>query len=482
MSEVTQEAVEVEAAIGFAAQPVAPPMVYINTAELLDEKYQDKYVEEDGEEGPKRPPSKTALELDQWSIRQGREIYDNSQLIREAIGKGVKNPELAAADFFSAAWEPEPVLVAECEDNARLQYFRALLASPAYQELHSETQFSDVASELAAAEFGKGYREVMAMAMTGDTIADEAKVLSVAKKSSQQAQQQVQTACNMANALGMSLSQPANRTSAVNSAEVGLMFKRIRENRQLQSIMRLAGRYRQLAQSRQRTKACHGVEEICGVVQTGRIEHLLPSELCLLDVPELELDLLRRIIEGTAMGYDFQGRKGEARGPIIVLVDESGSMCGEPIAHAKAIALAMAWIARHQKRYCCLASFSDGPGGVLLPMPGGECAPQQLLRWLEGFIGGGTDLEMLTEVIPHEWDNIGATDGKTDIIVITDCGLGCEPERAAAFNAWKATKNARVETIVIGGDAGDMSLISNQIHMVSSLGVEVEEVGAIMDI
>jgi uncharacterized protein with von Willebrand factor type A (vWA) domain len=459
-----------------ASQPLE---VHIDVNQLMDDTYHDGQVDEEVEKKPK--PSKTALELDQWSLRRGREVLAESELLQGHIGNR-PDAALIAADMLAAAWEPEPQLAAICEDQARGMYFRALLQNPAYHELHAQTQFSDVASEIAAAEFAQGYAAVAAVEMTGEAIRDEAKVLQVAQKACKQAGGAVQDANAMGQALGVGLCNQHTRNQSMSAAEVGLLFKKIRENDQLQRIMRLAGRYRRLAQSRQRTKPVHGLDEICGIEPTGEIERLLPSELAMLDVPELELDLLRRITERGAMGYQFRGMEGEARGPIVILIDESGSMGGDRISHAKAIGLAMAWIARHQKRFCCLVSFSSDGGGVFLPMPGGECAPNVLLEWLGGFIGGGTDLTTLTEELPAQWDQLGCTDGKTDIIVITDCGLHCEDERAKQFNEWRRGKRARVETIVIGGDPGDMQLISDKIHTVDRLGVEVEEIGELMDV
>lgn len=471
-------------------QADAAPMVEVNTLGLFDEEYVDAVDAGDESQQKKAPPSKTAIIMDQWSLRRGREILDESDAMKQSVKNIAPNEkrqykEALAADLFALAWEPAPELAPECEDQLRSNYFRSLMETQEYQELHAQTQFSDVASEIAAAQFAAGYAEVVKVVAStgGETIADQAKVLKVVKKVVDDAKDGVQQAQTMANALGVNLQATQHsRSAAVSSAEVGLLFSKLRNNRQLQDIMRLAGRYRRLAQSRQRTKPVHGMDEVCGVTQTGEIERLLPSELALLDIPELEDDMLRRLVERNCMGYDFQGRQGEARGPIVVVVDESGSMGGEPIAHAKAIALAMAWIARHQKRYCCLVSFSSGGGGVFMPMPGGECPPAQLLEWLEGFIGGGTDLVTLTEELPAKWESLGCTDGKTDIICITDASLYCEDDRAARFKQWKAEHRARLETIVVGCDAGEMTKISDRCRSIDRLGVEVEEVGDLMEV
>jgi uncharacterized protein with von Willebrand factor type A (vWA) domain len=60
------------------------------------------------------------------------------------------------------------------------------------------------------------------------------------------------------------------------------------------------------------------------------------------------------------------------KGPIIVSIDESGSMIGEKAHTAKALALALAWIARQQHRWCGLVAYSGDSGERLLPLPPGR--------------------------------------------------------------------------------------------------------------
>src|SRR5258708_15072704 len=78
-----------------------------------------------------------------------------------------------------------------------------------------------------------------------------------------------------------------------------------------------------------------------------------------------------------------------AKGPIILSVDESGSMEGEKAHTAKALALAMAWVARRQKRWCALVAYSGDSGERLLALPPGRWDESALMDWLEGFIGRG---------------------------------------------------------------------------------------------
>ena len=110
-------------------------------------------------------------------------------------------------------------------------------------------------------------------------------------------------------------------------------------------------------------------------------------------------------------------------------------------------------------------------------MPNGDCDPNELYNWLSRWPNGGTDLVTLYDELPEQWDSIGATDGKTDIIMITDaCMSTGTEERRKDFLEWKARKSARMQTIVIGEDVGELAWISDESSRVEELGVEVEAV------
>ena len=67
----------------------------------------------------------TALELDDWGLRRGREILAESERLRQT---GLD--ENAAADFHGAAFEPEPKLKDGCADARRHEFLSQLLQTP----------------------------------------------------------------------------------------------------------------------------------------------------------------------------------------------------------------------------------------------------------------------------------------------------------------------------------------------------------------
>ena len=92
----------------------------------------------------------------------------------------------------------------------------------------------------------------------------------------------------------------------IDPKRVADLFRRVRTDPTLRRICELAGRFRRVAQSKQRTKAIHGMDDLVGVEPGGDLGRLLPVELAKLAVPELELDTLRRLVERQTLCREYQ--------------------------------------------------------------------------------------------------------------------------------------------------------------------------------
>src|SRR6476661_7647174 len=96
--------------------------------------------------------SPTALELDDWGMRRGREVLAESERLRRT---GLC--EEAVADFHGAAFEPEPRLKDGCLDARRHEFLSQLLQTPDYHALHQATMLDPVASSIAACAFAEQF-------------------------------------------------------------------------------------------------------------------------------------------------------------------------------------------------------------------------------------------------------------------------------------------------------------------------------------
>jgi uncharacterized protein with von Willebrand factor type A (vWA) domain len=438
---------------------------------------------------PPAPPPPHALRLDAWGARKGHDLVAEGGAL---AGAGA-TPE-AAADFHALAFEPCPELADACEDALRHEYVRDVLQTPDWRELNASTALDVDASELAACHFAKGYAALAearaeAGAEVGSGPRAESKrrlqAMRAASAAARAAREEVEAAAEAAEALGLGPGPDGARIDPRRAAEA---YRKIRADPALQKIVRMAGVFRRVAQSRRRNRARHGRDEVVGVELGGDLARLLPSELAALASgdEDLELDALRRLAERQALQHEVRSSEPVGRGPVVVVVDESGSMRGEKIEAAKGLALAVAWVARKQGRWAALVGFSGGTEGTLCVLPPGRWDEAALLDWLAHFYGGGTTLDVPIRELPFAyWPRLleaGAARGKTDIIIITDAIVHAPAEDVSRFNAWRRAERARVEALVVDGEPGDLALVADACYRVRSLGPDDGPVSGVLDL
>jgi uncharacterized protein with von Willebrand factor type A (vWA) domain len=414
---------------------------------------------------PPAPASPTAFALDAWALRRGSDLHAESDRLRQ-LGLNAA----AAADLHAAAFEPDPQLLPVCADLVRHQFLTELLNTPAYHGLHATTTLHEAASALAAVAFAEQLAGLRQPPPEGQPAKDpELAALQAAGRAVAAAEQEVTELHEAAAAIGLGPGEPGQTT---NAQAVAALFRRVRGNLSLRRICELAGRYRRLAQAKQRQKTAHGLDDVVGVEPGGDLARLLPHELAQLAVPELELATLRRLVERQCLCREHRGVEPVGKGPVVVVLDESGSMRGDKIHTGKALALALAWVAGRQRRWCALVAFAGTSEGRVLALPPGRWDEAALADWLTSFLGGGTTCEVpLVELPGRYWRELRCPRGKTDMICITDAQLVVPPAVRDTFLAWKAQEQARLISIVIESQPGDLAGVSDEIHLVPSLAV-----------
>jgi uncharacterized protein with von Willebrand factor type A (vWA) domain len=229
-------------------------------------------------------------------------------------------------------------------------------------------------------------------------------------------------------------------------------------------------------------KAAHGLDDVAGVEPGGDVGRLLSTERARLMVPELELDTLRRIAERQALCRERHAVEPAGKGPVVVALDESGSMSGEKIHTAKALSLALAWVARRQRRWCALVAYSGDSGERLLPLPPGRWDEAALCDWLSAFIGRWSDLDVPVREMPRMYRQLNAPPGVTDVVFVTDANVRLPGPVRAAFLDWKRAASARLVTLVLDNPPGDLAAVSDEGHSVRSLAPGSEAVGRVLSL
>ena len=408
--------------------------------------------------------SPTALKLDQWSLRKGDELLKESSKLRKL---GLSSE--CVSDLHASAFLPNPELVESCSDPLRKQFIQELINTPGYQLLHEFTKLNTVAAEIAACSFAEQFYLLAARVETSPKLPEskslEIEIISSVSKAAKQATEGVQELESVAQAFGMGPGEPGSSdVSAIASA-----FKAARSNKALMRICVLAGKFRQLAQGLHKSRSKNGFDEITGLEAGGDISRLIPSELMRLGIPELELDFLHRFAERQCLCREFEAEERVGMGPVVLVVDESGSMVGSRNESAKAIALTLAWIARKQRRWCGLVAFSGGTGHRVLSLPPERWNQVDLLDWLESYIGMGSDQDVPIAELPAIFTEIGAPLGLTDLVFVTDAELRISQKKATEFTTWKASVKARIVSLVLNTGPGHLTLISDEVHLINSL-------------
>ncbi len=157
-------------------------------------------------------------------------------------------------------------------------------------------------------------------------------------------------------------------------------------------------------------------------------------------------------------------------------------MSGTKIHTAKALALALAWVARQQRRWCALVAYSGDSGERLLPLPPGRWDEAKLADWLSAFIGMGSEIDIPVREMPRMYRELKAPTGVTDLVFVTDARCRLPAEVKNHFLDWKRSARARLVTLVIDNPPGDLAHVSDEIHTVRSLDPDSDAVGRVLSL
>lgn len=222
--------------------------------------------------------------------------------------------------------------------------------------------------------------------------------------------------------------------------------------------------------------------EIRGVERGGDLARMLPSEAAMLAHPTLARLFRARLVERALLAYHATGALSErirarqeiddedvdreqpvARGPIVIVLDTSGSMRGMPEELAKALVMQMLGVCFMEKRRCYAYSFS-GPDQVIeheLSLEGEGLA--RLLDFLSYSFHGGTVPDAALQRAVRRLDQ--AEWHAADLVVASDGEFHVEPETRSALDALRARRDVRVHGITVGTTYGFDELRCDALHV-----------------
>ncbi len=225
--------------------------------------------------------------------------------------------------------------------------------------------------------------------------------------------------------------------------------------------------------------------EARGIERSGEFARMLPSEAMLLAHPVLKRLWLARWAEHSLLTYhapdvgtaDSQAQRtfedGEAtrnsrphRGPVVVILDTSGSMEGAPETIAKAVILQLAGVAFMERRRMFLYNFSAA-GDVLeleLSLEGPGLGAMMYL--ISSSFHGGTDV---VEPIRRACARLKEPAFRqADLLIASDGEFAVPREVLARMSRARKHAALRVHGLAVGAGAGFAELGCDHIHNVWS--------------
>ncbi len=208
------------------------------------------------------------------------------------------------------------------------------------------------------------------------------------------------------------------------SWELARDITQVKDRPLIASIAEMAGRMYRAMQGGRKVPSDEP-HEVQGVKVGGEVERLLAEELTQLFDPDMSDAAAIRILEKQSQQYRMKGKMSASRGPLVIAVDESGSMHDDGHADrnswAKACCVALTRIAHEGNRQVVVVHF--GSATAVSPLvPGDHVA---VLNMTRHFLSGGTDIAKALSVGAREVGNLAAQGFVgADIVLITDGGDG----------------------------------------------------------
>lgn len=237
----------------------------------------------------------------------------------------------------------------------------------------------------------------------------------------------------------------------------------LKDDERLKKIALLAGRFKNIVLTKQKTKVKHESDELADIEQGGEISRLLPSELVKFLSPKLKAVVMRDVVERKALQYSMTATETLGRGPLILCVDKSGSMEGDKDVWSTAIALALLDMAHRNKRVFILLGFDDEVFQKVVVLVGNAIPKEHLCVAPRG----GTNIYEVLDLALNAVET-RARMHRADIILITDGES--DTSRADEIKERAKQRDVSILGIGIGSTPDNVLPWCDEAHSVTDMG------------
>lgn len=225
----------------------------------------------------------------------------------------------------------------------------------------------------------------------------------------------------------------------------------VRKNEKLRKIAEMAGRLQRIALNVQKIKIDTDPREVAGIEFGDDLSRVVPSDLALLADPDTADLFGMKFCAGSLMLEKLEAKEKIGRGPVIIAVDESGSMTGDRDVWAKGAGIALLSIARRQNRDAMVLHFAETGQLKREVFKGGRASGQELMEVASHFYNGG-DTQFnpwmraaISAVESSEWN-------KADVVLISDGYGSVDPLTAESWRKCRDDRGMRAMGVLIGTD------------------------------
>ena len=437
--------------------------------------------------------SKNAVKMNPMDELILRKVNDECDTIRELILRHKKEfktiPELSA-DVFESLYKLSPEIKEQSEMDRDFIMNHALMHHSFelddYKMLHGYTKgdefSSTVCSEVITEELMLFHKEVEEAVQ--EALSDLEAKLAKQGMSDKQIQAALGKAHdkmydakvkgNLADVMRRAVREAIHKQSEMSDLESAwgresgceqkLSFKekmeiakRIEKEPKLKEITKKAGRMRNVALSARKSRIAPGTSEIHNIKQGDDLARVLPTELALAHTKEFEMLFMKRLACGELLEYELIDREFKERGPIVICIDNSGSMSGDPEIWSKAIAVGMLELAFKDKRELIVNHFGSESDPIeKFVFKPGENNTMKLIDMASFFLGGGTDF---MKPLDSAREDINERLPDADVVFITDGICDVNDAWLEEFMEWKKENKVRIYSFLVDFFNNDLDVL-----------------------
>lgn len=396
-------------------------------------------------------------------------------------------------DAFNSFHKLAPKL-SESASGVQADVFRTLMDLPEYKETQALSKLNEITSGLALTKFVPELLKQVSQAEEqlekaqaeakkngqpvpqgledgGMSEGQKAAMRGALRKALEKAQEEAEKFEGVAASWGMEKGKMEN----VPYAERMALAQQIAKTEKLRKISDLVGRFVNVADAENAKSPSKGYDEIVDITVGNDLSRVLPSELAKL--AEDEDQFFADFLERKLLQYRVAGEERVAKGPLIVCMDQSGSMRGFREEWAKAVTLALMHLAEQQNRAFGFIGFDSQVVRTNFFPAGQPATAQEKIAIATEFSGGGTDFwEPLQAAMKMREANEELK--PCDIVFITDGMAYLSPEQVELFKQFKQEQNVRVYGVAVQ-DGGYVEIYATALEPFCDNIAEVNSLGEI---